>query len=90
MTYGSKMKITEKKDLTNDYLLNKKINKLYNSEDIDIDLNLFIFFVKEYIKNKTGSLYMCRSCHFFRSETGCNNSVCNEFKKGMLKKYNIL
>ena len=84
------MKITEKKDLTNDYLLNKKINKLYNSEDIDIDLNLFIFFVKEYIKNKTGSLYMCRSCHFFRSETGCNNSVCNEFKKGMLKKYNIL
>lgn len=84
------MKIIEKKDLTNDYLLNKKIKNLYNSEDVNIDLNLFIFFVKEYIKNKTGSLYMCRSCHFFRSETGCNNSVCNEFKKGMLKKYNIL
>ena len=84
------MKITEKKDSINDYLLNKKIKNLYNSENIDIDLNLFIFFVKEYIKNKTGSLYMCRSCHFFRSETGCNNSVCNEFKKGMLNKYNIL
>ena len=84
------MKITEKKDSINDYLLNKKIKNLYNSENIDIDLNLFIFFVKEYIKNKTGSLYMCRSCHFFRSETECNNSVCNEFKKGMLKKYNIL
>ena len=90
MTYDSKMKITEKKDSINDYLLNKKIKNLYNSENIDIDLNLFIFFVKEYIKNKTGSLYMCRSCHFFRYETGCNNSVCNEFKKGMLKKYNIL
>lgn len=84
------MKINEKKDLINDYLLNKKIKNLYNSEDVNIDLNLFIFFVKEYIKNKTGSLYMCRSCHLFRSETGCNNSVCNEFKKGMLKKYNIL
>jgi hypothetical protein len=43
------MKITEKKDSINDYLLNKKIKNLYNSEDIDIDLNLFIFFVKEYI-----------------------------------------
>ena len=36
------MKITEKKDSINDYLLNKKIKNLYNSEDIDIDLNLFI------------------------------------------------